>query len=319
MKKTLLSLCCILFLGIIQAQVIPVGNFEAWDDLSDKINEDTDLNLEDGSVIVPRETFPLLTAFFYSFSEEFDIKEAVANSTKENMSTNVIGIDQSTEARSGDYALKFGGSNYMPITHLGYFSVCEGSKPKGIAFYYKHKGETTDSLYILATLGSKADPAMLLTGIDTASIGVMLDDTIIASGNMDEYQYVSFDFQDLNPDVNLDTLNLHFGAQNVKLDTSIFWLIDDLQYTFQTPTFDIDQTVLFRLGQSINNHKIYPFMDHNKVQFKRSTILSINGQNIRSFNAWHDEIGIEDLQAGKYVFLVETKTGKTFSKLFVKY
>lgn len=311
-KFTLLLLLTIIFSS--NAQEVPFGDFENWTDVSADFNAELENPLEPKTILFPEDCTPVLSMFFLLFV--LDLEEVVNNSSQDKISTNLLNIARTTDSHGGNYAMKLGGSAHNAFAHIQHASELKGDElPKSLSFYYKHVGNVTDTLYVISTIAS--EEALVADSIDFEITRAQIVDSII-SETTEGYIWKQIEVEDVNLEAASDTFNFEFYFLKDEPDSTSYWIIDNVQWNIETPTYDVDHSVLFRLGQSIDNQTIYPFLDQSKYAFKSAAILSENGAKIKSYNEWSDEINITELNPGRYVFMVEAN-GRIFSKLFIKY
>lgn len=187
----------------VNAQEIPFGDFEKWDDISESFNEILEKPLEPKTLLVPEDGIPAF-ALVFLFLGNLDLNNIVQSSAKEDISTNLLNLARTSDSHGGDYALKFGGSSHNAFAHLRHTSELGTNQlPNSLPFYYKHVGNNKDTLRIISNIASEQSSYDSLNYENTRAI---IDGTII-SETTEGYKWKSIAVEDFNVNAKMDTFN----------------------------------------------------------------------------------------------------------------
>lgn len=294
---------------------LPFGDFETWDDQTALFNADFGKDFPAETFVTPTQTSSLFRLFLLFFG--FDLDTLLDNLPQDRLNTEINGFDRSDDSYAGDYSLKIGGDSLLGFTDLFYVAPCtENAKPVNLTFWYKHIGSQADSLNIIAALGESANDIFDAQSLDV--MGAAAIDSIFISEEVGEWSLHQIPVQTMNEALGLDSIVLTIIRSAVP-DVGNYWLIDEMQWDFESSTSSPDGKIVFRLGQSMDASTIFPYLDQKYYNFQHYSIFDITGKPIvLEQKEWKDAIDVSHLPSGQYVYQITTEEGQ-YSKLFVRY
>lgn len=316
MKKCLLGLLFLFSIQFVSAQCdLPFGDFEQWDDQTAAFNEENGTDLMDETMINPVGMSPFFRLFFLIF--DFNLPEIMANTPEDKMLLELFGFERSENSRTGNYALKLGGDTLIGYTDIATVIGCEDINPAAtLSFYWKHFGETEDSLVVQTIIGPNGED-LLQAEFDDPGVAAYVFDSLYVTGEInDEWQWFQTPVYVNNASIGMDSLGFVIGRLGVP-DADSYFLIDDIQWNIETPATYIHDLIPFELGQSNDSRIIYPNLDHTQYEFKNFNCFDNMGRKVKSIDVWEDEIDISDLASGHYFLQIITDKGSS-TKAFVR-
>lgn len=299
-----------------QAQCeLPFGDFEQWDDQTALFNADFGKDFPAGTFIVPTQTSSLFRLFLLFFG--FDLDSLLDNLPQDRLNTEINGFDRSNDSYAGDYSLKIGGDSLLGFSDLFYVAPCtDNTKPVNLTFWYKHVGSQADSLNIVAALGESANDIFDAQSPDV--MGAAAIDSLFISEEINEWNLHQIPVETMNAALGLDSIVMTI-VRSANPNKDNYWLIDEMQWDFQSSTINTDGKVVFRLGQSMDASTIFPYLDQTYYHFQHYSIYDVTGKPIvLEQKEWKDAIDVQALPTGQYVYTISTKEGQ-FSKIFIRY
>lgn len=308
MKSTLLSLAIIFTLSVnLSGQCqISNGSFENWGEFPVEGDGITTTN-----VFLPEDAFPTIRFLFWFFEGPAAMEEALQADP-----IAFIGIEQSTDASDGEFAVKLQDAHpdVIGIADVYNFQACN-FLPDSITLDVKHVGESdTDILQVYAIFDTRI---VAITADPNDSPYIINGE--IAGNSAETYGTYSFPVVENFPS-EIDSFVYGIAATTT---AASYFLVDNVRLVYDNPISTQDE-IAIKTVQIIQN----PVSDILRLSVNEATneaveisIIDPNGRIllIQSYESIdnHLEFNIQNYRSGTYFIQLKSKEGIVTHK-FVK-
>ena len=319
MFKRILPFCCLLFTFTSQAQVceLPNGDVEVWVDFSADLGL-TEEPLPAGTIVAPEGFFSAIRFLGIVFSDVFG---ELAGEELTDVLPNILGIQRSTDASTGDFAMRLQADGLLPVADVVSFNACNGVQPTSFSLDLKHVGNVADTLTILGSFGEMT--GLLGEDVEAEDFAAFFFVEIVADASTD-YQTISIPVTDAENEIAADSFTLILlltsNETSISMGDTSYFLIDNMQFNgATTSTKDLSLPNNIEVYPTVFNHTI---TITNENEFLDATIYSIDGRRQASMKipagqSNHDVSFITN--SGSYLLkMIDPTTGRSQTKMLIK-
>jgi len=321
MFKQFLPFCCLLLAFTCQAQVceLPNGDVEVWVDFSADLGL-TEEPLPAETIIAPEGFFSAFRFLGILFGEIFG---ELTGEELTNALPNFLGTQRSTDASTGEFALRLQADGLFPIADVISVNACNGTMPTSFSLDLKHVGNGIDTLAVLGTFGDMT--GLLEEDTELEDFGAFFFEEIIADASTD-YQTISIPIIDAENGVAADSFTLILlltsNEASISMGDTSYFLIDNMQFIGDGSTTGTKDLSL------PNNIEVYPTMFNQTITVTNenksldATLYSIDGRRQASMKipagqSNHDVSFITG--SGSYLLkMIDPNTGRSQTKMLIK-